>query len=223
MTDLPVVAVDSRFTVRRIYCVGRNYVAHIREMKEADERDPPFFFQKPADSIVMDGGVVPYPSVTKDFHHEIELVVAMGSGGCNIPVAKALEHVLGYGIGLDMTRRDRQREAKDRGLPWEIGKAFDHSAPCSPIQTVSSVGHVREGSITLAVNGVTRQTGDVRDMIWNVPEIISNLSSLYELKQGDLIFTGTPSGVGPVVPGDRLEGKVDRLGSLNITIGPQEV
>lgn len=223
MTDLHVVASDSRFTVRRIYCVGRNYVAHIREMKEADERDPPFFFQKPTDSIVPDGGVVPYPSVTKDFHHEIELVVAIGSGGRNIPVSYALDHVLGYAVGLDMTRRDLQREAKDRGLPWEIGKAFDHSAPCGSIQTVASVGHLLEGSIALAVNGVTRQKGDLRDMIWNVPEIISNLSSLYELKPGDLIFTGTPSGVGPVGPGDRLEGTVDRLGSLNVTIGPQEI
>ena len=223
MTDLLVLGADSRFTVRRIYCVGRNYVAHIREMKEADEREPPFFFQKPTDAIVPDGGVVPYPSVTKDLHHEIELVVAIKSSGRNISVGNALDHVLGYGIGLDMTRRDLQREAKDRGLPWEIGKAFDHSAPCGPIQTVTSVGHLLDGSIALAVNGVTRQKGNLRDMIWNVPEIISNLSSLYELKPGDLIFTGTPSGVGPVVPGDRLEGMVDRLGSLNITIGPREV
>ena len=223
MTDLLVVAADSRFTVRRIYCVGRNYVAHIREMKGADERDPPFFFQKPADSIVPDGGVVPYPSITKELHHEIELVVALGRGGRNIPVAQAFDLVLGYGIGLDMTRRDLQRQAKDRGLPWEIGKAFDHSAPCGPIHTVASVGHMLEGSITLAVNGVTRQQGNLRDMIWSVPEIISNLSSLYELKPGDLIFTGTPSGVAAVVPGDRLDGTVDRLGSLHITIGPQEI
>jgi len=223
LTDLLVVAADSRFTVRRIYCVGRNYVAHIREMKGADERDPPFFFQKPADSIVPDGGVVPYPSITKELHHEIELVVALGRGGRNIPVAQAFDLVLGYGIGLDMTRRDLQRQAKDRGLPWEIGKAFDHSAPCGPIHTVASVGHMLEGSITLAVNGVTRQQGNLRDMIWSVPEIISNLSSLYELKPGDLIFTGTPSGVAAVVPGDRLDGTVDRLGSLHITIGPQEI
>jgi fumarylpyruvate hydrolase len=222
LIDLPILASDSYFPVRRIYCVGRNYVEHIREMKEADERDPPFFFQKPADAIVLDGGIVPYPPLTKNLHHEIELVVAMGSGGYNIGVAKALDYVFGYAIGLDMTRRDLQRDAKDRGLPWEVGKSFDHSAPCSAIHKVSDVGHVREGAIALAVNGVIRQKGDLREMIWKVPEIISNLSGLFEIKPGDLIFTGTPSGVGPVLPGDRLDGTVDRLGSLRITIGPQE-
>jgi fumarylpyruvate hydrolase len=222
LIDLPILASDSYFPVRRIYCVGRNYVEHIREMKEADERDPPFFFQKPTDAIVLDGGIVPYPPLTKNLHHEIELVVAMGSGGYNIGVAKALDYVFGYAIGLDMTRRDLQRDAKDRGLPWEVGKSFDHSAPCSAIHKVSDVGHVREGAIALAVNGVIRQKGDLREMIWKVPEIISNLSGLFEIKPGDLIFTGTPSGVGPVLPGDRLDGTVDRLGSLRITIGPQE-
>jgi fumarylpyruvate hydrolase len=222
LTTLPVVATESRFPVRRIYCVGRNYVEHIREMKEADERDPPFFFQKPADSMVPDGGVVPYPPLTKELHHEIELVVAVGRGGQNIPLDTALDHVFGYAIGLDMTRRDLQREAKQRGLPWEIGKAFDHSAPCGPIRTVVSVGHVLEGGITLVVNGSIKQKGNLREMIWNVPEIISNLSTQYALAPGDLIFTGTPSGVGPVVPGDRLEGAIDRLGSLRITIGPRE-
>jgi fumarylpyruvate hydrolase len=221
-TVLPIAATDSHFPVRRIYCVGRNYVEHIREMKEADERDPPFFFQKPTDSIVLDGGIVPYPPLTKNLHHEIELVVAMGSGGYNIGVAKALDHVFGYAIGLDMTRRDLQREAKDRGLPWEVGKSFDHSAPCGAVHMVAEVGHVQEGAMAVTVNGVTRQKGDLRDMIWKVPEIISNLSSLFEIKAGDLIFTGTPSGVGSVVPGDRLEGTVDRLGSLRITIGPRE-
>ncbi len=219
---LPVAAVDSYFPVRRIYCVGRNYVEHIREMKEADERDPPFFFQKPADSIVLDGGVVPYPPLTKNLHHEIELVVGIGNGGRNISVAKALDHVFGYAIGLDMTRRDLQRDAKDRGLPWEVGKSFDHSAPCGPLHMVAQVGHIQEGSIALTVNGVPKQKGDLSAMIWKVPEIISNLSTLFELKPGDLIFTGTPSGVGPVLPGDRLEGTVDGLGSLHITIGPRE-
>ena len=142
--------------------------------------------------------------------------------GYNVGVAKALDHVFGYAIGLDMTRRDLQREAKDRGLPWEVGKSFDHSAPCGAVHMVAEVGHVQEGAMALAVNGVTRQKGDLREMIWKVPEIISNLSSLFEIKAGDLIFTGTPSGVGPVLPGDRLEGTVDRLGSLRITIGPQE-
>jgi fumarylpyruvate hydrolase len=191
-------------------------------MKEADERDPPFFFQKPADAIVLEGSVVPYPPLTKSLHHEIELVVAMKSGGYKISVPKALEHTLGYAIGLDMTRRDLQREAKDRGLPWEVGKSFDHSAPCGPIHMVADVGHLQEGAIVLGVNGVTRQKGDLRDMIWKVPEIIANLSTFFELKTGDLIFTGTPAGVGPVLPGDRLEGAVERLGSLHITIGPQE-
>jgi len=222
LTTLPVVGAESRFPARRIYCVGRNYVEHIREMKEADERDPPFFFQKPTDSVVPDGGVVPYPPLTKELHHEVELVVAIGRGGRNIPADAARDHVFGYAIGLDMTRRDLQREAKKHGLPWEIGKAFDHSAPCGPIHTVDSAGHLAEAAITLAVNGSIRQKGNIREMIWNVPEILSNLSSQYELRPGDLIFTGTPSGVGPVVPGDRLEGAIDRLGSLHITIGPPE-
>jgi fumarylpyruvate hydrolase len=210
------------FPVRRVYCVGRNYVEHIREMKEGDERDPPFFFQKPTDAIVADGSTIPYPQHTEDFHHEIELVVAINKGGRNIPVSAACDHIFGYAVGIDMTRRDRQREARDLGQPWEVGKSFDRSAPCGPIYPVSSVGHLKKGAITLSVNDQLRQRGDLSELIWNVPEIISNLSRHYELAPGDVIFTGTPAGVGAVVPGDRLEGSVDGLGSLTIVIGNRE-
>jgi len=215
---LPIVGSQARFPVRRIYCVGRNYVDHIREMKEADERDPPFFFQKPADALVLDGGVVAYPTVTSDFHHEIELVVALGRGGKAVDVKSAPDLIFGYAVGLDMTRRDRQRDSRERGLPWEIGKSFDQSAPCGPLHPVTRVGHVAKGSITLAVNGQARQRGDIAQLIWSVPEIIANLSREYELQPGDLIFTGTPAGVGPVGPGDRLEGEIDGLGTLRITV-----
>jgi fumarylpyruvate hydrolase len=199
--------------------VGRNYIAHIREMKEGDERDPPFFFQKPSDAIVADGAELTYPSCTDDFQHEIELVVAIGRGASNIPVGEALAHVFGYAIGIDMTRRDRQREARERMLPWEIGKSFDESAPCGPLHPVDQVGHPGKGAISLSVNGEVRQKGDLSQMIWNVPEIIANLSTQYALKAGDLIFTGTPAGVGPVKAGDRIEGKIEGLGSVHFTIG----
>jgi len=215
---LAIIGSDRMFPVRRIYCVGRNYIEHIREMKEADERDPPFFFQKPADAIVPDGGVISYPMLTADFQHEIELVVAIGRGGRTVAVDSAAELIFGYAVGLDMTRRDRQREARERSLPWEIGKSFDQSAPCGPIHPVSRVGHFHKGAITLAVNGIERQRGDLSQLIWSVPEIISNLSHHYELQAGDLIFTGTPAGVGPLVPGDRLEGVIEGLGTLRITI-----
>jgi fumarylpyruvate hydrolase len=216
---LPIAGSDASFSVRRVYCVGRNYVEHIREMKEGDERDPPFFFQKPADSIVQDREVVPYPPLTSDFQHEIELVAAIGRGGSDIPVNAALEHVVGYAIGIDMTRRDRQREARERGLPWEIGKSFDRSAPCGPIHPASRVGHITSGEISLSVNGAMRQRGDVAQMIWNVAEIVANLSRHYALAAGDLIFTGTPAGVGPVVAGDRMVGAVAGLGEVSFTIG----
>lgn len=217
--SVPISEGGSRFGVRRVYCVGRNYLDHIREMKEGDERDPPFFFQKPADSIVLDGGVVPYPPLTDDFQHEIELVAAISSGGFDIPVAQALDHVFGYAIGIDMTRRDRQREARERGLPWEIGKSFDASAPCGPIHPASRVGHIAKGAISLKVNGLVRQHGDVAQMIWNVAGIVANLSRHYALAPGDLVFTGTPAGVGPVVPGDRMVGAVAGLGEVSFTIG----
>ncbi|WP_246088366.1 fumarylacetoacetate hydrolase family protein [Phreatobacter stygius] len=217
-----VTCSEAAFAVRRLYCVGRNYVEHIREMKEGDERDPPFFFQKPADAIVEDGGAVPYPAFTDDFQHEIELVAAIGRGGRNIPVERALDHVFGYAIGIDLTRRDRQREARDLRLPWEVGKSFDSSAPCGPIHPADSVGHITAGAISLSVNGETRQTGDIGQMIWNVAEIVANLSRHYALVAGDLIFTGTPAGVGPVLPGDRLEGVIAGLGRLAITITERE-
>lgn len=219
---LSVAGSASRFPVRRVYCVGRNYVEHIREMKEGDERDPPFFFQKPSDSIVANGAELSFPPYTEDFQHEIELVAAIGKCGMNISVEDALSHVFGYAVGIDMTRRDRQREARERMLPWEIGKSFDESAPCGPLHPVERVGHIGRGSISLSVNGEARQKGDLGQMIWNVPEIIANLSTQYELKAGDLIFTGTPAGVGPVVPGDRIEGVIEGLDTVHFTIGSRK-
>jgi fumarylpyruvate hydrolase len=220
---LPIAGDSGRFPVRRIYCVGRNYLDHIREMKEGDERDPPFFFQKPADAVVASGGTVPYPPQTSDLQYEVELVVAIGEGGRDIPVERALDAIFGYAVGIDLTRRDRQRESFAKGLPWEIGKSFDGSAPCGDIHPAAAVGHKTRGRIGLAVNGAVRQSGDLGQMIWNVPEIVSNLSRSYRLAPGDIIMTGTPAGVGPVEPGDRLEGAVDGLSPLVITIGQPEV
>jgi len=220
--SLPIAGSAERFAVRRIYCVGRNYVDHIREMKEGDERDPPFFFQKPSDSIVVDGGTVAYPADTEDFQFEIELVVALGAGGRNVSKGQALEMVFGYAVGLDLTRRDRQREMRAKMLPWERGKAFDASAPCSAIVRASEIGHPAQGSITLDVDGASRQTGDIAHMIWNVPEIIANLSASYALAPGDLIMTGTPAGVGPVHPGETMHGRVQGVGTITITIAPRE-
>lgn len=217
---LPVVGTGVRFHVRRVYCVGRNYLDHIREMKEADERDPPFFFQKPTDSVVQEGAVVPYPAATEDFQFEVELVAAIGRGGSDISVDSAESHIFGYAIGIDLTRRDRQREAAKRGLPWEVGKSFDHSAPCGPIHRIETTGPIRKGSISLSVNGAVRQKGNIDQMIWNVPEIIAQLSSQYELYPGDIILTGTPAGVGPIVPGDRIECAIEKLGTFQISIGP---
>ena len=216
---LPVAGSDLGFPVRRVYCVGRNYVAHIREMGGDEARDPPVFFQKPADSIVQDGGTIPYPSLSQNYHHELELVVALKSGGRDIPAAKALDHVYGYGIGLDMTRRDLQKRLSDAGLPWEDSKSFDHSCPCGPLHPVEDVGHVSSGAIRLTVNGEARQDSDVSLLIWKIPEIIANLSQAYELFPGDIILTGTPHGVGPVNPGDVLVGTIDKLGSLTVRIG----
>lgn len=220
-TVLPVVG-GGLFPVRRVYCVGRNYVSHIREMKEADERDPPFFFQKPRDAIVGDGAIISYPPETSDFQYEVELVVAIGRAGRNIDVTAGRHNVWGYAVGIDLTRRDRQRDARDLRLPWEIGKSFDNSAPCGPIHPAEKIGHPAAGVITLAVNGAERQHGDLQEMIWSVPEIIAQLSRQVVLKSGDLIFTGTPAGVGPVGPGDRIEARVDGLSPLTITIGQRE-
>jgi fumarylpyruvate hydrolase len=214
---LPVAESNQAFPVGRIYCVGRNYAEHAREMGHDPDREPPFFFMKPADAIVMSGSTIPYPQVTKDLHHEIEMIVAIGKGGADIPVEKALDHVFGYGVGLDMTRRDLQGEAKKMGRPWEMGKAFDNSAPCTPLKTVAMVGHPGKGAIWLKVNGKFTQQGDLSAMIWNVPETISYLSKLITLRAGDIIMSGTPAGVGPVNPGDKLEGHVDGVGDLTIS------
>lgn len=216
---VPVAGDQASFPVRRIYCVGRNYLEHIREMKESDERDPPFFFQKPRDALVLTGQYVPYPPQTTDFQFEVELVVAIGQAGRDISQVKALDHVYAYGVGLDMTRRDRQRESGKKGLPWEIGKSFDASAPCGHLHTVTEVGHIHQGRISVTVNGQAKQDSLIDKMIWNVPEIISKLSQGYGLREGDLIYTGTPAGVAPVMPGDVLRGSIDGLSDLVITIG----
>ena len=213
---LPVVGSDDLFPVGRIYCVGRNYAEHAREMGHDPDREPPFFFMKPANAIVPNNAKIPYPQATKDLHHEIELVVALGKGGADIPVEKALEHVFGYGVGLDMTRRDVQGEAKKMGRPWEMGKAFDNSAPCTALITASKCGHPAKGAIWLKVNGTITQQGDLSAMIWNIPDTISYLSRLITLQPGDLIYSGTPAGVGPVKAGDKLEGHVDGFPDLNI-------
>jgi fumarylpyruvate hydrolase len=186
-----------------------------------EARDPPVFFQKPRDSIVEDGGTVPYPPMTSDLHYEIELVVAVKSGGFNIPAARALDHVYGYAIGIDMTRRDRQRDMGKSGLPWEIGKSFDHSCPCGPVHPAEKVGHIQSGAIRLTVDGTVRQDSDVSQLIWKVPEIIANLSTYFELFPGDIILTGTPHGVGPVVSGNELVGSIEGLGTLTVRIGPK--
>jgi fumarylpyruvate hydrolase len=207
--SVAVAASGQRFPVHRIYCVGLNYADHIREMG-ADPKAPPLFFMKPADAVVGNGAAVPYPPATTNFHYEIELVVAIGRGGREIPVEDAPGHVFGYAAGNDLTRRDLQHAAKKRGEPWDTAKGFDCSAPVSAIRPASQ-GHVSQGRIWLAVNGERRQESDVSTMVWDVPHIIAALSKLYELKAGDLIFTGTPSGVGPLRPGDRLEGGIEGL------------
>jgi fumarylpyruvate hydrolase len=214
-----VVGSDRFFPVRRIWCVGRNYVEHIRAMGQ-DERAPPFYFAKPADAIVPDGATVPYPPLTKDMHHEVELVVALKSGGRNIKLEKALETIYGYGVGIDLTRRDLQIASRDQKRPWEIGKAFDASAPCGPLKPASEIGHPKKGRITLKANGKIRQDGDLEQMIWNVPEVIANLSEQVELAAGDIIMTGTPAGVAATVPGDKLECEIEGVGKLTVTIGP---
>ncbi|MCH7710378.1 MAG: fumarylacetoacetate hydrolase family protein [Proteobacteria bacterium] len=216
---VPIPGSSDVFPVRRIYCVGRNYAAHAREMGHDPDREPPFYFMKPADAILPGGSVMPYPSATSNLHHEIELVVGIGKTGRDIPVARALEHVFGYAVGLDMTRRDLQGEAKEARRPWDMGKGFDHSAPCSAMAPASDIGHPEEGAIRLKVNGETRQEGDLGQLIWSVPETISHLSHLVTLVAGDLIYSGTPAGVGAVERGDKLEGHVDGVGDLTITIG----
>jgi fumarylpyruvate hydrolase len=208
-----------KFPVHRIYCVGRNYAAHAREMGKDPEREPPFFFTKPADAIVPNHATVSYPPRTANLHHEIELVVAIGEEGKNISAAQALEHVYGYAVGNDLTRRDLQFEARDKGRPWDTGKAYDRSAVISAITPAASSGHPAKGRIWLTVNGEMRQQADLTELIWSVPEVIAELSSLFELAPGDLIYTGTPAGVGAIKPGDRLEGGIEGLETLVTTIG----
>jgi len=218
--SVPIRDRDSRFPVRRVYCVGRNYEAHAREMGKDPARDPPFLFQKPADAVIADGSLVPYPPQTNNFHHEIELVVAIGRGGANIGLSQARSHVLGYAVGIDLTRRDQQLAARDAGRPWEWGKAFDRSAPCSAIVLAETIGHPTDGRIWLTVNDAKRQEADISQLIWSVPEVIAFISNSMVLEAGDLIFTGTPAGVGPLVPGDVVAGGVEGIGTVGISIGP---
>lgn len=216
-TYVPVAGSGEFFPVRRIYCVGRNYAAHVREMG-GNEREPPFFFQKPTDAIVRSGAAIEYPTATSSFQHEVELVVAIGASGQDIDVASAKKLVLGYAVGVDLTRRDLQLDARKNGRPWESGKSFDASAPIGAIVRKASAPLNPAANIALQVNGVTKQKGVLSEMIWNCDEIISRLSVLYALKPGDLIFTGTPAGVGDLNPGDRVEATVEGVGSVAFAI-----
>ena len=218
VTSLGVAGESGRFPVRRIYCIGRNYAEHAREMGHDPDREPPFFFMKPADALLPPGADFHYPPGTKDVHHEIELVAALKSGGRDIAESDALSHVYGYAVGLDMTRRDLQGEAKKMGRPWEVGKGFDGSAPCSDLRPASEIGHPSTGKVWLKVNGEIRQQGDLADLIWSIPEMISFLSRLFTLQAGDIIMTGTPAGVAAVKRGDRLEGYVDGVGALTVNV-----
>jgi fumarylpyruvate hydrolase len=228
IVGLPIVGSSDLFPVRRVYCVGRNYAAHAREMGFDPDREPPFFFCKPNDDAsvvpVAEGetGAIPYPPLTSNYHFEAELVVAIGKGGKNIAVEQATSHIHGYAVGLDMTRRDLQIKMREQGRPWEIGKAFDFSAPIAPLRTLDDVGELTAGAITLEVDGQVRQNSDVTHLIWSVNEVIANLSTLFTLQPGDLIFTGTPEGVGALQPGDRVEGSVAGVGEITLTVGPAE-
>jgi fumarylpyruvate hydrolase len=214
---LPVLGSDLLFPIRRVYCIGRNYAEHAREMGHDPKREPPFFFQKNPDNVASDGRF-PYPPLSRDVHFEVELVVALQSGGANIDAADALARVYGYAVGLDMTRRDLQAAAKKLGRPWEVGKAFEHSAPCSAIAPAERIGHPRAGAVRLEVNGELRQSGDLAEMIWDVPSQIVVLSTYFELAAGDLIMTGTPAGVGPVAGGDRLHAHIEGVGTLDVLV-----
>jgi fumarylpyruvate hydrolase len=215
---LPVADTSDRFAVRRIYCVGQNYAAHTREMGGDPERSPPFYFSKPADAIVASGATIPYPSRTEDLHHEIELVVALGGSGSRLSAKDAEKIIFGYAVGIDLTRRDLQAQAKKSGRPWDTSKGFDNSAPISALRRASEIGHPGTGRIWLSVNGQVRQDADLKDMIWNVSEALAELSTYYELQPGDLLFTGTPAGVGPVLRGDRLQGGVDGVAQISVSI-----
>lgn len=216
-TLLPIEGSDQGFPVRRIYCVGRNYAAHAREMGHDPDREPPFFFQKNPDNVILTAEV-PYPPATQDLHHEVELVVALAIGGHDIAEADALSHVYGYAVGVDLTRRDLQGQAKKAGRPWEVGKAFEQSAPIAPLVPAKRIGHPNAGAVTLCVNGEQRQEGDLNQLIWSVPEVIATLSRLFTLAPGDLIMTGTPAGVGPLVRGDAVECRIAGVGTHRFTM-----
>ncbi len=217
LASLPITGTDALFPVRRIYCIGRNYAAHTVEMGGDPDREEPFFFQKNPDNLDT-SGEFPYPPHSSDVHHEIEMAVALASGGTNIPLDQALDHVFGYGVSIDMTRRDLQGIAKKAGRPWEIGKAFERSAPAGALHLASEIGHPDHGRIELKVNGDVRQEGDLDHMIWKVPEMISHLSEYFELAAGDVILSGTPSGVGPVNKGDRMDASIEGLGTLTVSV-----
>jgi fumarylpyruvate hydrolase len=218
VVSLPIAGQDAQFPVHRIYCVGRNYAEHAIEMGHDPDKEPPFFFQKNPDNLLVDSSEFPYPPLSSDVHHEIELVVALDKGGSNIAIEDAMDHVFGFATGLDMTRRDLQGQAKKMGRPWEIGKAFEHSAPCGPIVPVQQTGKLEQGNVTLEINGEVRQSGNLNQLIWKIPEVISYLSELFELQPGDLIMTGTPAGVGPVTRGDQLKGSIEGVGILEVTV-----
>ena len=214
---LPVEGSDQHFPVNRVFCIGRNYAEHAVEMGHDPNKEPPFFFFKSPGNLTSDGQF-PYPAKTSDVHHEIEMVVALHKGGSNIKVEDALDHVWGYGVGLDMTRRDLQGEAKKLGRPWEIGKSFDKSGPCGPLVPASKIGHPTQGAVTLDVNGARRQSGDLNQMLWKVPEMIAILSEYFDLQPGDVIMSGTPAGVGPVKRGDELVGRVEGVGEIKVRV-----
>jgi fumarylpyruvate hydrolase len=221
VASVAVAGAAGRFPIRRVFCVGRNYAAHAREMGNDPDREPPFFFTKPADAVVPASGTVPYPSATSDLHHEVELVVALGGGGANIDPANALELVWGYGVGLDLTRRDMQAVAKNMGRPWDMAKGFDASAPCSPLVPASTLGHPAGKQVWLDVNGQRKQKGNLNELIWSVPDVIAYLSTLVTLAPGDLIYTGTPAGVGQLNPGDVVTGGVADVAEFTLTFGPK--
>lgn len=219
--ETPSVAVkgsDKRFPVRRIFCVGRNYAEHTREMGGDPSREAPFFFTKPADAVVESGTRMAFPKLTKDLHHEVELVVAIGKGGENIKKEEAKAHIYGYAVGIDLTRRDLQQAAKEKGRPWDSGKAFDQSAPCGAITPAAGAANIEQAKIWLTVNGVTRQSATTADLIWSIEEIIETLSQSFRLAPGDLIYTGTPAGVGPLVAGDVVVGSLEGLSSVEVTL-----
>jgi len=220
--DLPIRGSRLRLPVNRVFCVGRNYLAHAREMGMAEERDAPIYFTKCSAHVILSGAEVPYPPGTRDYHHEMELVAAIGRPAFRIDATKALDVVLGYACGLDMTRRDLQYKAVPKGHPWDVGKDFENSAVIAEIVRAEECGHIDSGAIRLSVNGEPRQSGDISDLMWSVPELIVDLSRLYHLQPGDLIYTGTPAGVGAVVPGDRISGSIDGLGEITLTIGAAE-